>query len=266
MSASNGEQQAENHPARWFIWHEGQVLLLQDRLPDSDLGLSLTGRRHIGTADGHDCYSAELVGPPPAGSRWTALRPLLAEADEPMRQALARARQLLTFEREHRFCGHCAGPLLQNSHDSGKRCPACNAHYYPRLAPAMMVAITRGRQILLARAPHFAEGVYSALAGFVEPGETLEQCVHRETFEEVGVRIHNLRYVASQSWPFPHSLMLAFVADYLDGDIVPQAGEIEDAQWFDVDQLPTLPFRASIAWSLLQHVIREIRQQQAQPD
>jgi NAD+ diphosphatase len=107
--------------------------------------------------------------------------------------------------------------------------------------------------LLLARSPHFLPGVYSALAGFVEPGETVEQCVHRETQEEVGVRVKNLRYVCSQSWPFPHSLMLAFTAEYDGGDIRPQPGEIEDAGWYHIDTLPTIPAQLSVAYQLIRH-------------
>jgi NAD+ diphosphatase len=250
-------RQANEGPAQWVIWRDNQVLTLDGDLPDQVDGLALTGCRHVGNIDQRQIFTAELIGPAPADADWRPLRPLLSESDIAQQQALSRARQLITFEHEHRYCGHCAAPLVQNANDSGKHCPACGAHHYPRLAPAMMVAIVRDRQILLARAPHFAPGVYSALAGFVEPGETLEQCVHRETMEEVGVRIANLRYVASQSWPFPHSLMLAFVADYLDGEIVPQESEIEDARWFDLDNLPILPLRASIAWSLIQHVLAQ---------
>jgi len=256
-------QQSPDGPKRWIIWHEGQVLTLAGQLPETVDGLALTHQRHVGVIEDHAYLTAELVGPAPADTEWRPLRPLLAEQDTAHQQALSRARQLLTFEREHRYCGTCASALEYNGHDSGKHCPSCNAHYYPRLAPAMMVAIVRGREILLARAPHFSPGVYSALAGFVEPGETLEQCVHRETLEEVGVRIGNLRYVASQSWPFPHSLMLAFVADYVDGEIVRQEEEIEDARWFDIDHLPTLPLRASIAWALIQHVVTQIGQAHA---
>ena len=115
----------------------------------------------------------------------------------------------------------------------------------------MMALVVRGRQLLLARSPHFPPGVYSALAGFVEPGETLEACVHREVQEEVGVRIDNLRYVGSQGWPFPHSLMLGFHAEYAGGDIVMQEDEIEDARWFRVDDLPPLPASRSIARHLI---------------
>ncbi|XLM19642.1 NAD(+) diphosphatase, partial [Chromobacterium piscinae] len=153
-------------------------------------------------------------------------------------QAAARAAQLRQFLRNHRFCGHCATPLAVSADQLGRHCPSCGQVYYPRISPAMMVLVHRGRELLLARSPHFTPGVYSALAGFVEPGETLEECVHRETWEEVGIKVKNLRYAFSQSWPFPHSLMLAFTAEYDSGDIRPQEGEIEDAGWFDIDALP----------------------------
>lgn len=248
-------------PPIWFIWNDSRLLHIAGQLPASDAGLALTGRHPVGSADGRACFSALLVGPAPDGAQWVGMRQALADMDPALRQALSRARQLHLHDQEHRFCSACATPLVQNAHDAGRHCPHCALVFYPRLSPAMMVAITRGRDILLARAPHFAPGVYSALAGFVEPGETLEQCVARETQEEVGIAVRRLRYVDSQSWPFPHSLMLAFVAEYAGGEIVPQAGEIEDAGWFDIDRLPLLPTQASIAWRLIQHTVAEIRAQ-----
>lgn len=245
-------------PDIWFIWEGSKLLQIDGQFPVTPAGIALTGQHFAGMADGRRCRSAELVGPPPVGSQWIGMRDALALMDQASQQALSRARQLHLFEHEHRFCGSCATPLTDNGHDSGKRCPSCGALYYPRLSPAMMALVVRGREILLARSPRFAEGVYSALAGFVEPGETLEQCVHREVMEEVGVHVSNLRYVGSQSWAFPHSLMLAFIADYAGGDIVPQEDEIADARWFDIDRLPPLPSRASIAWRLIRHTVELI--------
>ena len=138
-------------------------------------------------------------------------------------------------------------------------CPACGFSAYPRIAPAMMVLVRRGQRLLLGRAPHFVNGVYSALAGFVEAGESLEECVHREVQEEVGIRIANLRYFSSQSWPFPHSLMLAFMADYLDGELDPDPAELSDARWFALDELPPLPSRISISRTLIEAAIADIR-------
>ena len=140
-------------------------------------------------------------------------------------------------------------------------CPACRLTAYPRVAPAVMALVRRGRELLLGRSPHFPPGMYSALAGFVEPGETLEQCVAREVAEEVGVTVANLSYFASQPWPFPHSLMIAFVCDWVEGEIRPEAGEIEAADWFNVLQLPKLPSKISIARRLIDAVSADIRRQ-----
>jgi NAD+ diphosphatase len=142
--------------------------------------------------------------------------------------------------------------------ERARECPACGLVAYPRIAPAVMCLVTRERAILLARSPRFPPGMYSALAGFVEPGESLEQCLAREVLEETGVRIANARYFASQPWPFPHSLMIAFVADYAGGEITPAPGEIEDAQWFRLDALPKLPNRISIARRLIDGVVAEL--------
>lgn len=119
----------------------------------------------------------------------------------------------------------------------------------------MMVLVWRGGELLLARSPHYVPGVYSALAGFVEAGESLEDCVHREVAEEVNVQVANLRYYGSQSWPFPHSLMVAYTAEWARGAIVPQAGEIEDAQWFPIDALPRIPPRFSISGHLIRDTV-----------
>jgi NAD+ diphosphatase len=119
----------------------------------------------------------------------------------------------------------------------------------------MMVLVWRDGQVLLARSPHYVPGVYSALAGFVEAGESLEECVHREVAEEVGVRVRNLKYYGSQSWPFPHSLMVAYTAEWIGGDIVKQEGEIEDAQWYALDALPKIPPRFSISGHLIRDTV-----------
>ncbi|MCW3478975.1 NAD(+) diphosphatase [Neisseriaceae bacterium JH1-16] len=247
-------------PTLWCIFDRQHVLLIDNRLPaDEATHWSLTGRRFLGELGGRNLFSANLVGDTPAGATPSPLRPALLGLPRDQAQALVRAAQLNRFAHTHRFCGACAAPLRQHAHDQGSSCPSCGEVYYPRLSPAMMVTVTRGREILLARAPHFAPGVYSALAGFVEPGETLEDCVHRETLEEVGLHLQTPRYIGSQSWPFPHSLMLAFTAEYADGDIVPQAGEIEDANWYDIDALPLIPPSLSIAHWLINHTVDELR-------
>jgi NAD+ diphosphatase len=171
-----------------------------------------------------------------------------------------RAAQVLEWDRTHRFCGVCGTPTERLAHERSRRCPSCGHTAYPRISPAMMALVWRPGELLLARAPHFIPGMYSALAGFVEPGETLEECVAREVAEEVGVRVKNLRYFGSQSWPFPHSLMVAFTAEWDGGEIVPQPDEIEDAGWYPFDALPGIPPRFSIAGYLIRHALEHLPQ------
>ena len=130
-------------------------------------------------------------------------------------------------------------------------CQACDLRSYPRISPSMIVLVTRGDEILLARSPRFVTGVYSTLAGFAEPGESAEDCLVREVREEVALEVQNIQYVGSQCWPFPHSMMLGFHAEYAGGEIVMQPDEIEDARWFRVDALPPLPAGRSIARYLI---------------
>lgn len=137
------------------------------------------------------------------------------------------------------------------------QCPSCGLLAYPRISPAVMVLVRSGRRLLLARSPHFKPGVFSALAGFVEPGETLEQCAAREVREEVGIEIAQLRYFGSQPWPFPNSLMVAFLAEHAGGEITPDPAEIEAADWFTADALPLLPDPVSISRRLIEAALRE---------
>ena len=217
---------------------------------------------YLGRLRGVDCWTAELPAnaPAPAGLAWEGLRPLFSVLDDDHFALAGRALQLLQWDRDHQFCGRCGTPTAAKRDERVRVCPACKLSAYPRVAPAVMALVHRGNEILLARSPHFPAGMYSALAGFVEPGESLEQCLAREVAEEVGVQIRNSRYFASQPWPFPHSLMIAFVCEWSSGEIRPQAGEIEEANWFGLLQLPKLPSKISIARRLIDAVCQEIRE------
>jgi NAD+ diphosphatase len=216
---------------------------------------------YLGRLGGVDCwaYEAAAGADAPAGTSWEGLRPLFSVLDDDHFALAGRALQLLEWDRSHQFCGRCGTPTEAKRDERVRVCPACKLSAYPRVAPAVMALVRKQSQILLARSPHFPAGMYSALAGFVEPGESLEQCLAREVAEEVGVRISNSRYFASQSWPFPHSLMIAFVCEWQSGEIKPQDAEIEAANWFEVLQLPKLPSKISIARRLIDAVVEEIR-------
>ena len=283
--AAPAAQPSGGEPAHWFVF-KGDRLLVElgppNARPSDDprvarrpawaklpllksnnmLWFKPTQTLYLGRLAGIDCWAAEAPAdatPPPAGLGWEGLRALFTVLDDAHFALAGRAIQLLDWDRNHRYCGRCGTPTEAKSGERARACPACKLAAYPRIAPAVMALVRREGEILLARGPHFPPGMYSALAGFVEAGETLEQCVEREVEEEVGVRVSRIRYFTSQPWPFPNSLMIAFICDWASGEIRPQAGEIEAANWFKVLHLPKLPSKISIARRLIDAVTSEMR-------
>jgi NAD+ diphosphatase len=252
-------------PSWWFAFRGSELLVLQEdagaRLPSgrewAALGLAGDEPQAVGELAGIASYAVGLAegAEPPEGTVFQGLRRLWGLLDEDAWKLAGRAAQIVEWDRNHRFCGRCGAETGRKAGELARVCPRCDLHQFPRIAPAVIVRVEHGDRILLARSPHFAPGVYSTLAGFVEPGESLEDTIVREIKEETGVTVTNLRYFGSQPWPFPHSLMIGFVADYESGEIRPQEGEIEDARWFGVDDLPVLPSRFSIARSLIDEFI-----------
>ncbi|MDR2092756.1 MAG: NAD(+) diphosphatase [Azoarcus sp.] len=179
--------------------------------------------------------------------------------------AFARARQLAAWVLHNRFCGACGQAMEPARAETACECPACGHKAYPRISPVAIGVILKGDEILLARSPHFVPGMYSALAGFVEAGESAEDCLRREIREEAGIDIHNIRYFGSQSWPYPHSLMLGFTADYLGGNLVAQEAEIEDLGWFRFDSLPVLPHGGSLARRMIDAVCKTLAEKTRRP-
>ena len=216
---------------------------------------------YLGELGGTACIALALRddAPDPAGLHGCGLRSLFFTLPEPLLALAGRAFQIVDWDRTHRHCGRCGAPTLDKPAERARECPDCGLVAYPRVSPAMMALVTRGREILLARAARFPPGMYSALAGFVEPGESIEDCLHREVREEVGVEVRAPVYFGSQSWAFPHSLMIAYTAEYAGGTLRPDAVEIEDAQWFAADRLPPLPTRISIARRLIDATVARLR-------
>lgn len=206
----------------------------------------------VGEWQGVPCCAIEVESVPDAISgELTPVRSVFGVAGAEAFAIVCRASQLLDWKKNHRYCGRCGKPTTMKSNEFAMQCPACGLLAYPRISPAVMVLVRRENELLLGRSPHFRPGVFSALAGFVEAGETVEQCAAREVREEVGVEIANLRYFQSQPWPFPDSLMLAFFAEYAGGEITPDPSEIEAAGWYSIDALPGLPDPVSIARRLI---------------
>ncbi len=252
----------------WILRCEHQLLALPGNaagalfpaLPAAAVEGAEEAALYVGELAGQPCYALEVERfPEVAGGEPTSLRAVFALAGPEVFSLAGRAVQLLDWRKHHRFCGQCGTPTQMKEGEFGMACPSCGLIVYPRISPAVMVLVHDGDKLLLARSPRFKAGVFSALAGFVEPGETLEQCAAREVREEVGVEIANLRYFASQPWPFPNSLMVAFFADYAGGDIVPEPGEIEAAGWYSPDDLPLLPEPISISRQLIDAALAELR-------
>jgi NAD+ diphosphatase len=254
----------EASPApHWFLFHRGRLLVSERdgncRLPGAGkklLGLVKTDTvLGIGVLNGRPCRTASLSaeGPLPAGHRLARLRSLFGQLGDDSFAVAGRALQLLQWQRDHRFCGRCGTPAVVRRAEFAMECPSCGLVAFPRISPAVIMAVTRGPQILLVRAPHFPKGMFSTLAGFVEPGETLEQAVMREVKEETSVSVACVRYFGNQPWPFPHSLMLGFTACWEEGDIRREENEIEEAGWFPLDELPRIPSKMSIARALIDH-------------
>jgi len=238
----------------------GEVTVLDDHPDDVAPGAP---RLLLGTLDGAACWAVDLDGDGVPdlvidGLR-TALVPLMGlhgQVDDARWTLAGRAVQLVEWERTHRFCGRCATPTDPAPGERARRCPSCGLLAYPRLAPAVITLIERDGEALLARGRAFPIPMYSCIAGFVEPGETLEEAVRREVREEVGVELGDVRYTSSQPWPFPHSLMVGFESTWASGEIAIDETEIVDAQWYRPDDLPLIPPSLSIARTLIDRWIQ----------
>jgi len=249
------------HPrTRTLVFRRYDLLLRDDALalPEEDtvasLGLDPRDFHPVGLWN--DTYYRTTWMPPdrdvPPGHVVKGMRALFGLHDEEELAIAGRAFQIAEWARTHRFCGQCGGAMAVQPGERAMRC-ACGHTAYPRISPAMMVLVKRGDAILLARNIAAPPGRMSALAGFLEAGESVEEAIHREVREEVGVEVKDLRYFASQPWAFPHSLMLAFTAEYAGGELVLDTSEIVEAAWFGPgDPLPQLSPRQSISRALIE--------------
>jgi NAD+ diphosphatase len=251
--------------ALWFALKENRVLLQTTgdalcvpRLADIEhLSIEYSAIHYLGTLGESHCYAVQLsADSPPEGMAFKDLRSAMTVLDENFSALAGRAFQIIQWDRTHQFCGQCGERTTPLHAERARKCLQCGLLQFPRLSPAIIVLVRKGRKLLLARSRQTPPGMYSILAGFVEPGETLEQAVEREVKEEVGISIRNICYFGSQPWPFPHSLMIGFTAEYSEGELEIDPNEMEDAGWYSVGQLPLLPPPISISRRLIDDFLR----------
>jgi NAD+ diphosphatase len=262
-SSSDGEE----HRSWWFAFRKGRLLVKKNdhglEVPlvrdIKQLDLPEVRRQFLGTLNGRSCYSVELTedneGPNNnvglGGWSFQGLRRLYLRLPEDLFWVAGRAIQIVDWDRNSQYCGRCGAETHSKQSERAKECPQCGLVKYPRISPAIIVLVEKENKLLLARAHRHPPGFYSVLAGFVEPGETLEMAVAREIREEVGIEVKEINYFGSQPWPYPDSLMIAFTCTYAEGEIRLEEDEIEDAGWYSAGNLPPVPPKISIARQLI---------------
>jgi NAD+ diphosphatase len=257
---------SEGTSAWWYAFREDQLMILFNGkraeipcVPDlSDFKLNPVRTQYLGQLDGKPCYTAELDPGTtlPDGMVFLGLRELFGHLDDELFWLSSRAVQIKNWDKNHQYCSRCGARTVPVPDERAKMCPKCGLKNFPRISPAIITAVLKRDKILLARARRFPVKLYSVIAGFVEPGETLEECVERELIEEVGIGVKNIRYFGSQPWPFPDSLMIAFTAEHDRGEITIDNREIIEAGWFSATALPPIPGKISIARRLIDWFVR----------
>ena len=247
-------------PAHWLLFSDDELTIVENEgtitLPHGDAPMlaALTTELpvYLGTLDGVPCLAGtrladtERSGP----TRTASLRTLYGQVAEEIYSIAGYAAQILYFLRTSRFCGVCGNPTEAQTGDWGRRCSVCGHTRYPHVSPAVLCLVHDGDRVLLAHKPGWGSR-YSILAGFVEPGESLEECARRETREEAGVHIADVTYDGSQPWPYPSQLMVGFTARYVGGELQADQEELDDARWFRFDDLPDLPPPLSLSRQLI---------------
>ena len=248
-------------PGYWFVFCSNRLLVRTDDnslsiplISDPEkLNLSLISTEYLGTLEGRPCYSAETAPDTeaPQGTTFQDLRSLYGAVDEDIYLLAGRALQIVAWDQTHQYCGRCGHKTIDLKDERARKCPACGFMSFPRLSPAVITAVLKDNQILLTRYASFRGHMHTIIAGFVEPGETLEECLRREVMEEAGIKVKNIKYFSSQPWPFPNSLMIGFTAEYESGEIIVDGKEIAEAGWYDAAHIPEVPGKLSIAREII---------------
>lgn len=246
----------------WFVFQNDQLLLMNSTtLLQKDtltfLQSNFIRQYYIGPFNEISCYCAEIDKDIslPSNLVLTPLRKVFERLGMDWYVAATKAYSIINWDKNHQFCGRCGNKTTNRKGTFERLCPECGLAFYPRISPSIIVLVKKDDDILMARGPHFPPGRFGLIAGYVEAGEGVEDAVHREVFEEVGIRIKNLHYFGSQSWPFPDSLMIAFIAEYESGTLNIDYTEIESAGWYHYDNLPSFPSSFSIARKLVDYFL-----------
>lgn len=237
----------------WFIFSKDSLLISENQKLPSYPDFALKRKLYLGTLRDTHLFAGEIEeeNKIPSGWQLEYLKSLYSILNEETFAIAGRALQLIYWDRNTQFCGHCGAPTFHLENERCRMCKSCKELFYPKIAPVVLVLIKKDERVLLARSPSFPGRSYSVIAGFVDPGETLEQCIEREVYEEVGIKVKNIQYFQSQPWPFSNSLIIGFTCDWLEGEIQIAPLEIETADWFDALSLPELPPKLSLAYILI---------------
>ena len=226
------------------------------------LTLNVNGQHFLGTINGGNCFVAEVVSDEQQFAPdfvWVSLRSLLGTVDDELFQLAGRALQICNWWNHHQYCGLCGAVTREAKTDRARVCTNCEMRFYPRISPCVICLVVQNDTCLLARSAKHPPNTFSTLAGFVEPGESVEQTLHREIQEEVNIKIKNITYFGSQPWPFPGQLMLGFTADYHSGEIRVDGDEILEANWFHPENFPKIPPATTISGQLILHFIEQLK-------
>jgi NAD+ diphosphatase len=250
-----------------FIFIGKELLLIDEAIPLYEsikkAKPDIAFIKYIGKIHHRKCFALEITQGEEVFSlgALVGLRQLYALLPDPQLRAAIYGFQIILWNRKTKYCGGCGSLTEENLPEvTVKRCPDCKEDFYPKISPSVIVAVIKNDKILLAQHKRITNGMYTVLAGFVNPGESLEECIHREIKEEAGIAVTNIRYFGSQPWPFPDSLMIGFIADFAEGEIKPDNDEITDLKWFKANEIPEWPDKVSIARSLIDYFIDSIMQ------
>lgn len=244
-----------NESGYWFVSQNGRLWLPNGEVPHGTANqFGFTGQmgQPIGYWEGEVAWLVCHEMNTSMGS----IRTLLKGTEQTLFQMAGRAVQLAEFYRSHKYCGYCGHEMYVSSTEWCCMCAHCKQRYYPQISPSIIVAIRNKNKILLAKhVRHNQDNLYTVIAGFAEIGEVLEKTVEREVFEETKIKVKNVRYVTSQPWPFPNSIMLAYMADYAEGSIEVDPNELVEADWYHYSQLPKIPEYGTVARRLIEDTI-----------